>query len=334
MPETVVTPSDLTERATIPIFSAAELSAAAASALKKAREQLAKIEAVPLDAVTCESVLDMWDETAIALEDAFGPISLLNSVHPEKDVRDVADRALIDESVFLTELFQNEKLYERVHRVEPRSGPQKQLRKDLLEAFEDSGVSLPPEKRQRFKEISERLTEVSQEFAKNIRENRTQLHFSPDECEGVPQSLLDRVKRDAEGNVVIGFDYPDYMTFMQNARSGEARRRYYIANTNRGTPRNIEIMDEIVALRREIASLHGVPSFAHYVTKRRMVENPETVAEFLDEVKNVVTAAEVRDLRQLAEVKAELTGAPIESARIERWDVMYFRSTCRCGTTM
>ena len=101
---------------------------------------------------------------------------------------------------------------------------------------------------------------------------------------------------------------------MSNASNDEARKRYYVANTNRGTARNLEILDEIVALRKEIADLYGVPSYAHYVTKRRMVENPETVTRFLDEVKNVVTEAELSDLRQLAEMKAELTGMPVEQA--------------------
>src|SRR5437588_12727441 len=106
---------------------------------------------------------------------------------------------------------------------------------------------------------------------------------------------------------------------MSNASNAEARKRYYVANMNRGTDRNLEILDEIVALRKEIADLYGVPSFAHYVTKRRMVENPETVTRFLDEVKNGVTEAELSDLRQLAAVKAELNGVPVEEERSERW---------------
>jgi len=133
---------------------------------------------------------------------------------------------------------------------------------------------------------------------------------------------MERVPRDGQGNIVVGFDYPDYVPFMSNAVDAEARKRYYVANMNRGTARNLEIMDEIVALRKEIADLYGVPSYAHYVTKRRMVENPETVARFLDEVKNGVTEAELSDLRQLAEVKAELTGLPIEESSIARWDVV------------
>src|SRR5436305_3490364 len=168
MTETLQPP--VLDRATIPIYTAAELTAASAAALAEARRRIHDIAAIPLEDADAQAILDAWDRTNIAMEDAFGPVSLLNSVHPEKDVRDAADVALVQESIFMTEVFQNEALYERVRAVAPLSIAQKQLRKDLLEAFEDSGVSLPVEKRERFKEISERLAELGQEFARNIRE--------------------------------------------------------------------------------------------------------------------------------------------------------------------
>ena len=194
------------ERATIPILDASEVTRGCERALERARELLDRIVSVPLDTVSVENILDVWDDTATVLEDAFGPISLLNSVHPDSGVRDAADVALVHESSFLTDVFQNEAFYDRVQRVVPKSIAARELRKHLLEAFEDSGVSLPPDKRQRFKEISERLTELGQEFAKNIRENGTRLTFTPDECRGLPQSWLDRGPRDEQGNVVVGFD--------------------------------------------------------------------------------------------------------------------------------
>lgn len=317
------------DRALVPILDAKEVPAAAEAALGRARELLTRIEAVPLDSADARTVLDVWDNTAMVLEDAFGPISLLNSVHPDKEVRDACDTALVQESSFMTAVFQNEPFYERVQRVTPRSVAERELRKHLLEAFEDSGVSLPPARRRRFREISERLTELGQEFARNIRENETRLRFSPDECRGLPQSWLDRVPRDEAGNVIVGFDYPDYVPFMMNALDEEARRRYWIANMQRGTPRNVAVLDEIVALRKEIADLYGVPSFAHYVTKRRMVESPEKVERFLDDVRRVVTEAEIRDLGRLAEIKAELTGVPVEQARVQRWDVSFYRERLR-----
>ncbi|HEY8711286.1 MAG TPA: M3 family metallopeptidase, partial [Thermoanaerobaculia bacterium] len=318
-----------TERTLMPIFDAVELRAAATNALDDARGRFKEIEAVAIDAVNARNILDAWDRAAVLIEDAFGPISLLNSVHPDQAVRDAADEALLEESSFITSLFQNESLFERVRSVKPHSSAEKQLQKDLLEAFEDSGVALPPDRRARFKKISDRLTELAQEFAKSIRENTTKLTFTPAECEGLPQSWLDRVPRDGQGNVVAGFDYPDYIPFLTNSRDEAARKRYYVAYTNRGTPKNLAILDEIVTLRKEIADLYDVPSFAHYVTKRRMAENPETVLNFLDEVHSVVTEAEIRDLAELSVVKREMTGQPVERANINRWDMSFYRERLR-----
>jgi thimet oligopeptidase len=317
------------ERTTIPILTAEAVLTTAEIALQAAGALLARIETLPLAEVSISAVLGAWDDAAIVLENAFGPISLLNSVHPDKDVRDACDVALVQESSFLTGVFQNEKFYERVRLVVPRTTADRELQKDLLEAFEDSGVSLPEEKRARYKEISDQLTELAQEFSRNVRENDARIRFTPDECRGLPQGWLDRMQRDEEGNYVIGFDYPDYVPFMMNAVSGEARRRYWIANTLRGTSRNLEVLDEIVSLRKEIADLYDLPSFAHYVTKRQMVENPETVNAFLEEVRRVVTEAEVRDLKELATLKAELTAAPASDVRIERWDVTFYRERLR-----
>ena len=327
MTDTLIRPQ--TERTLMPIFDAVGLRAAATNALAEARRRFNEIEAIAVEEVNARNILDAWDRAAILIEDAFGPISLLNSVHPDQAVRDAGDEALLEESSFITSLFQNELLFERVRTVKPHSGAEKQLQKDLLEAFEDSGVALPPDRRARFKKISDRLTELAQDFAKSIRENTTKLTFTPAECEGLPQSWLDRVPRDGQGNVVVGFDYPDYIPFLTNSRDEAARKRYYVAYTNRGTPKNLAILDEIVALRKEIAELYAVPSFAHYVTKRRMVENPETVLSFLDEVRSVVTEAEIRDLAELSAVKSEMTGQPVERANINRWDMSFYRERLR-----
>lgn len=326
--ETVQQPA-AAERPTIPILDAAGVKSSSERSLERARQLLAQITSLPLENATVESVLDAWDATATEMEDAFGAISLLNSVHPEKDVRDACDLALVQESSFLTEVFQNEDFYERVRRVVPRSSAEREMQKDLLEAFEDSGVSLPPEKRARFREISDRLTELDQEFARNVRENEERLRFTQEEVAGLPQSWLERMTRDDAGHYLVGFDYPDYVPFMMNAHSGDARRRYWIANALRGTSRNLDVLDEIVALRKELAALHGLPSFAHFVTKRQMVGDPQTVINFLDEVRNVVTEAELRDLAELAAIKAELTGQNAADVRIERWDVSYYRERLR-----
>lgn len=318
-------PISALDRATIPILDDVTLTASCERMLESAREQVKAMENLPLDAVSPATVLDQWDLDSIMIENILGPVDLLGSVHPDKKVRDASDASMLQAASFSTEVFQNEKLYERVRAVKPNTPAETQLRKDLLEAFEDRGVSLSAEKRRQFKDISDEINALQLEFGNNIKDNNTRLTFSPEEYDGLPQSYIDRVEKDSSGNIVVGFDYPDFNPFMANSRSEAARKRYYLAYMKRGTPRNVEILDRIVALRKQIADLYAVPSYAHYVTKRRMVEKPETVHGFLNAVKNVVTEVEKREVEELRNLKADMTGSPIDKTKLNRWDVPFYR---------
>src|SRR4051812_39840412 len=107
------------DRTLIPVLSASEIRTVAQNALEEARKRLEAIEAVPIHNVNPADVLEAWDDASTVVEDAFGPISLPNSVSPEKEVRDAGDVALVQESGFMTELFQREPFYERVKAVKP-----------------------------------------------------------------------------------------------------------------------------------------------------------------------------------------------------------------------
>ena len=319
----------MSERIVLPILDAVTMTAACTQMLSEARARARTRAALPLDEISPELVLDRWDDDAIGLEDIVGPVAILNNVHPDRAVRDAADACMRELASFQVELFQDEALFERVRRVEPRTEPQRQLKKDLMEAFEDTGVALAPERRQRAKAIADRLIELNQEFSRNIRDNPARLTFTPDECQGLPAGYLARVPRDEHGRIVVGFDYPDFNPFMANAVHEGARRRYYLAYLNRGTPRNLEILEEIVVLRRELAALYDLPSYAHYVTRRRMAETPEAVARFLADVRTAVHRVERRDLDELRTLKAELTGRPATETVLHRWDVPYYSERLR-----
>ena len=310
-------------RVTLPILDAVTLEAACRQMLADARAAFDRIAALPLDEVTAASVLDQWDAIAIALENIEGPIAILNNVHPDKTVRDAADAAVRSLSSFQVEIFQNEDLYRRVQAVSPATPAETQFRKDMVESFEDTGVTLPPDRRARAKAIADQLTALAQEFARNLRDNQTRMAFAPAEMLGLPEPYLSRQPRDAEGRYLLSFDYPDFNPFMANAESESARRRYYIGYLNRGTPRNLEILDEAVALRREIAALYDPlrafrPPLPHAGTPE-----PSRVS--------VISRPpqEQRDLEELRALKAQRTGAPVQEVTVYRWDVPFLSERLR-----
>lgn len=316
------------ERTILPIHDPVTLDYACRQALETARARLREIEQLPLEEVSVQTVLDRWDEIEILVEDVFGAVSLQNEVHPVRGVREMADERMIDLSAFTTEVYQNRALFERVSAVETTTPAEAMLKKDLLEAFEDSGVSLDEEKRRRFREISQSISELSQKFAKNIREQASRIAFEVEEVKGLPQPIIDSLHRDGD-DLLVGFDYPEYNPFMMNVHDESARRRLFAGYLQRGGEENLRILDQITELRSEMARLYALPTFAHYVTRRRMVERPERVHTFLDEVLEAVQDREKRDLEELRRMKASVIGQPLDSTQIHRWDVPYWSERVR-----
>jgi thimet oligopeptidase len=310
-----------------PLDSAEAVGKACDATLARARADVAAIEKKSGGA----GFLREWNELQMDIDDSLGTIYLMGEVHPDKAVRDAAEPCLTRFTAFNTELFQNEKVFARVQATRPGNAHEAKLRKDLVEGFEDSGVALPPAKRARAKEIFDKLEELRQAFDRNIRDDPTRVTFTAAEMEGMPESYLraHEKQRDKDGNYVLTLAYPSYFPFLNNARFGDARRRYYVAKMNEGGTKNLELLGEIFTLRKELAGLYGLPSFADYVLRRRMVGSTAGVEKFLGDVKGAVAELEKKELEELRGEKARDLGKPLAEVKLERWDVAYYQERVR-----
>jgi thimet oligopeptidase len=313
-------------RPLVPLLDAAAVTRNCEATLERGRKDVAAMEkrSGPV------GFLDEWNRLQIGLED-INAIYLLGSVSPDKAVRDAAEPCLVKLTTFITEVYQSERLFKRVQALEPANAHQAKLRKDLVEAFEDSGVALPVEKRARAKAIIDKVEELRQEFDRDIRDDPTRVTLTPAEMEGMPPAYLKahEGQRDKNGNYVLTLQYPSYVPFMANARNEDARRRYYLAKLSEGGAKNLERLYEIFRLRKELAALHGLPTFAHYSLRRKMAGTPEAVNSFLANVKDQVTDLEKRDIEELRAEKARDTGKPAAETKVNHWDVSYYQERVR-----
>jgi thimet oligopeptidase len=316
-------------RITLPIYDAAGLKKTCAAALTRAKKDMIAIQALRPHSATNGDTLNAWNRMQMRLEDALGPIDLYANVSPDEKVRTAADECLLKANTFGTDLLQNEKLYASMKARVTATAHQRQFRQNLLDRFEDTGVALASAKRGRVKAILDKLEALRQEFEKNVREDRTKVIFTSDEMRGMPKSYLDNAKRDDKGSYVLGFDTPEYEPFMERADSEEARQRYYIAFTNRGGERNLQVMNEIMQLRLEMARLYGLSSYAALALRHKMVEKPSTVIAFLEEVRGIVNSVERREFEELRALKAETLSEKTDEAAFNRWDVRYYQEKMR-----
>ena len=313
------------QRALAPLYDAPGLARACEQGIARTQAAIKQMETRK----GAGAIFDEWNRLSIGIEDVLNPVYLLGSVSPDKAVRDAAEPCLQKYTTLQADLFQNEKLFARVSAAQPANPHQAKLKKDLLEGFEDTGVALPPDKRKRAKEIFEKIEELRQAFDRNIRDDPTTVVFKPEDLEGMPEAYLKAHAPDAQGNIVVKLDYPSYIPFMQNAKREEARKRYYMAKLNEGGAQNLDLLYQIFELRKELAGLYGLPSFADYALRRKMVGSPAVVTKFLADVKGAVTNLEVLEVADLRTQKARDLQIPSVGTPVNRWDVAYYSEKVR-----
>ena len=319
-------PVQAENRPLIPVLAADEMAPRCERGIGDLRRQTAVMEKMADGGENYASRLfQEWNRLQIALEDLQGPVELLSQVSPDSTVRAKAEPCVVAMQRFATDLFQNTILYEKFKAAVPADPVQSKLRRDILDGYEDAGVSLSQKQRDRMKEITSRLTQLGQEFARNMRDNNQRVVFTPDEMKGLPASYLAAAKRDSNGNYPLGFSYPEYIPFMQYADNGDARRRYQFEFVNRGTAKNLELLKEASTLRHEMAELFGYRSYAEFALRRRMARTPATVNRFLDDVQQAVSEREKRELDELRTFKSQALHLKPSDTQIERWDVAYWQ---------
>jgi thimet oligopeptidase len=308
---------------TIAIVDAATIESQCDAKLAEFRRRMKAMEAVR----SSKGIFDEWNRLSIVIEDFSGPIGAAVNLSTDKATRDASDACTTKLAPFQTELFQSEALYARVRDAKPVDAIQASYRTLLIESFEDAGVTLPKDSRDRVKAINERLTTLGLEYDRNVRDDATTVVMRPDDMAGLPDAYLAQQKRDADGAYLLPLTYPAYFPFLTLASNADARRRYWIAMTNKGGAGNLPLLDEAVRLRRELAGLYGQPDYATYLMRHRMVGDPQTAYRFLDGVRGAVTELEKKDIEELRLFKAQDTKQP--DARLERWDLRYYEEKLR-----
>jgi thimet oligopeptidase len=312
-------------RQLVPLLDAATITARCEAELKSYRAMLAAMEARKGP----DGVLAEFNRLTLTAGDFIRPVSLMSSVSPDKATRDAAKTCLQTVTPFFTEIYQSRALFERVDALKPRDAIDAQYRADLIESFEDSGASLPPEKQARAKAINEELTKLSLAFRRNIDEDPTKVKVTLDEAKGLPQAWIDARRRDDAGNLVLDLEYPTVGPFMSNSASEAARERLSRAMSNRGGRQNLELLDRAVVLRHEMAQLYGYPDYPTFLLRRRMAETPAAVHDFLARVKGTVEAQERSELEELRADKAAVLGKPVNEVKLNRWDVPFHQERLR-----
>lgn len=288
-----------------------------------------------LDSATFAKVLlpIAHDDNKMAIESHI--IGFYNAVSTNKELRDASSEAeqLLDdfgiESSMREDVFN---LVDAVLKKKAQLDPESQrlLEKDH-KSFIRNGLSLPAgPKRDRFKEIKQRLSTISIAFQKNLNEENGGLWFTPEELDGVPEDTIVTLKKgegENEGKLWLTFKYPDLFPTLKYATNAETRKKVFVDNENK-CEENVALFREAVILRDEAARVLGYDNHAQFRIEDKMAKTTKTVDDFLADLRERLAPGGKKEIATLVELKKQdtqsrgLTGPLADKYFL--WDHRYY----------
>jgi thimet oligopeptidase len=242
---------------------------------------------------TLENTLRPYDDAVATLSATGSLASLLDSVYPDKAVRDKARELTQVVAEAATALSLNQDVYRALVAVDlslADPGTTHYVDQTLLN-YRLAGVDKDDATRARLRELSDKATELSLTFAKHVQENVNRVEVrDPAELEGLPQDYIRNHPPDEKGLITLTTDFPDMQPVMTFATNADLRLRMFRAYNTRAFPANRQLLLDLLALRQEVASILGFASWADLATANQMMGSAAKMKNFIGELEQASRA--------------------------------------------
>ena len=292
---------------------------------RKAIDQLVQVKG----ARTIENTLVPYDEASIQLDAAGSQAQLMENVHPDSTLRATAEEVSQKVSALATEISLDRRVYDALSALDVSKADaetQYYVQHELRD-FKLAGVDKDEATRTKIKALRDTLVKIGQEFSNNIRGDvRTIQISSAADLDGLPADYIANHKPGPDGKITLNINYPDYIPVMTYAKNDDVRKRIYMEFQNRAYPKNVEVLDRMIAKRHELANLIGYPTWADYITANKMVGSAKNARDFIDKIVGASGASADHDYQVLLRRKQK--DLPSASA-VNFWETGYWSEAVR-----
>jgi oligopeptidase A len=284
---------------------------------------------------TWSSLVEVMEAMQHRLERVWSPVSHLNAVVNNDELRDAYNACLAKLTDYASELGQNRALFQAFESLEERLGntfdaTQRKLISNTLRDFRLSGVHLDDDTRNEVRSLSLELSTLQARFEENLLDASNAFSYvvtDKDELKGIPEQAVARAAEEAANRDLegwwFGLDFPSYFAIVAHAQSEPLRKRFYDAWVTRASDQgpdgdkydNGPIMERILKLRHALANHIGFENYAAYSLATKMADSTDEVMQFLG------------DLAQRTHPMARDEFAQLEAfagKSLNAWDVAFY----------
>jgi thimet oligopeptidase len=300
-------------------MTAEDIGSRGEARLADARERLAKLEAAPpRDPM---ALLRDVDAMQLALSNAASDLGVLVNVHPDLAAREACEAIQLQATKLNVRISQSRPIYEALAAID-RGALDAHARRALdltLQDMRRAGAGLDETARAKVLHIRQRITELSQSYARNLRDDVRTVELPASALRDLPADYRDAHPADGNGRVKVTTDPPDMTPLMTYSFDKSARLALAKAYYDRARA-NIDVFEQLRAARNELATTLGHASFAAYNLEDKMMASPENLDRFLDDVRAAAKAPAERQYASLVDIARR---EDPKATGVGMWDLMH-----------
>jgi len=295
--------------------------------MDRAKSQMTALKAMkaPRDPI---AALEAYDEAELALSNALFRSGLAREVEPTAEMRTAAEKSEQEADALNTDFSLDRGIYDALAGLD-RSKLDAETRFYLertLRDFRRAGVDRDDATRAKIKGLREQLIKTGQEFGNNIKSDVRKIEVDPAELSGLPDDFRAAHKAGLDGKATLTTDNTDYIPFMTYSVSDKAREEFWKLYRQRGHPKNLEVLQQMLEERYQLATVLGYKDWADYITEDKMIGSEKNAADFIEKIAGASRARMEHDYRELLERKRK---DDPKAAVVYPWESTYLAEKVR-----
>lgn len=221
----------------------------------------------------------------------------LNGVVQNEDLRNIYGKYVPQISAMYQEMGLDKRNYDKLINYKMTveyntlSDIRKKMINDIILNYELGGISLENDKKERLKEISYRLIQLSEKFENNIMdvEKTFEREIDIEQLKGLPERSFNNIEIKENGKAFISESSGVYEDILKYCDIEATRKLIYEEQLALGIKEGFDnrpILQEILILRKEEANILGYDNYASYSLAREMLKSPKEVLSFIEDLAN------------------------------------------------
>jgi thimet oligopeptidase len=310
-------------------------------AIEQAAARAMRTADTRMDALAAQNrKLANFDSTILALDDIYyefntdlSRIYLIKVTSTSEDVRNAANQQVKVMSDWFVEAGYREDVYNACKQYadavasgarQAPKGESARLLDHTMRDYRRSGMHLDKATRANLEDLQKQLSRTTTDFSKNIADAKLEVSLMPYQLEGTPDSVLEQLPREGEAYVIAVTNVAQYMAVMNSCPKEETRRTLKLARYAIAQEHNLPVLNEMIRLRREIATMLGYNSWADYRTEILMSGSGDTALTFLEDLNTGLQPKFDAEIERMRAMKATDTGDP--NTNLHVWDFRYYQN--------